>query len=164
MRVAASIEGTDLFGDVHLVDGNDHLGRPLGLIFEPSVGHSQVKIASYFDGRISPEEDFPVIIDGFKDWGEVDVQLREILKAHGVEEDFYFLCLRVGDHLAGDVDSVRLVEDIESDMVGEVGVSDLLERGESDLDDVLDLSAGYLSGVGRTPGTLRMTSSTSIWQ
>lgn len=49
-------------------------------------------------------------------------------------------------------------------MVGEVGVSDLFERAESDLDDVLDLSAGDLFGRMRTPGTLRMTSSTSIWQ
>ena len=105
-----------------------------------------------------------MVIDCLEHGGEVDVQLRKILKAHGVEENFHFLSLGVGDDLTGHVDTVGLIEDIVSHVVGEIGVSDLFERAESDLDDVLDFSAGDLHLILYTPGTLLMTSSTSIWQ
>lgn len=164
MGVAASIEGTDILRNVHLVDCNHHLSRPLSLVLEPSVGHSEVQIASHLDRRISPQEDLPVVVDSLKNRGEVDVQLREILEAHRVEKDLHLLALGIGHHLPGNVDAVGLVEDVETHMVGKVGIPDLLVGTETNLNNMFGLLSGDLGEWQRTPGTLLMSSSTSIWQ
>ena len=92
--------------------GNCHLGAPFQFVLEPSVGDSQIEIACDFEGRVGPEEDFPMVVDWLEDGCEVDIELWEIFEAHGVEEDFYFLSFGVGEDLSGDVDSVGLIVDI----------------------------------------------------
>lgn len=164
MRIAASVKGTNIFRNVHLVDSNHHLSRPLSLILKPSIRHTEVQISSHFQRRISPQEDFPVVVHSLKNRGEVDIQLRKVLKAHRVEKDLHFLSLGVSDHLSGNVDAIGLIEDVKTEMIGKISVSDLFVGAESALDDMFDLFASDLHEERLTPGTLRMTSSTSIWQ
>jgi len=45
------------------------------------------------DRRIGPEEDFPVIIDVFKDGGEADVQHGKIFVSMGIPVNFDFFSL-----------------------------------------------------------------------
>ena len=144
MRVAASVPRSDIFGNVHLIVGNGHLGAPLQFVLEPSVGNSQIEVARDFEGRVCPEEDFPVVVDGLEDRGEVDVELGEIFEAERVEEDLDFLAFGVGDDLSGDVDAVGLVEDVEAEVVGQPGKPDLFHGRQAHLDDLFDFSAGDL--------------------
>ena len=141
MRIAASVEGSNVLRNVHLVTCHCHLSTPLLLILKPGIGDSQVEISSDFEGRISPEEDFPMVVDSLKDRCEVNVDLRHIFKGLRIMEDFNFLSLGVGDNLPAYIDSVGLIEDIDSHVVGEVGIPDLLHRSESNSDDML----GFLS-------------------
>jgi len=45
------------------------------------------------DGRISPKEDFPMIIDVFKDGGEADVQHGKIFVSMSIPVNFDFFSL-----------------------------------------------------------------------
>ena len=80
-------------------------------------------------------------------------------------EDLNFLSFGVGDNLPAHIDSVRLIEDVDAHVIGQVGISDLLHRCESNRDYMFRLFSGHLSiNIWCTPGTLLMSSSTSIWQ
>lgn len=76
MWITSSIEGPNILWDVHLINSDSHLCRPFKLIFKPGVWNSKVQIASYFNWRISPEEDFPMIVYCLENGCEVDVKLR----------------------------------------------------------------------------------------
>jgi hypothetical protein len=105
-----------------------------------------------------------MVVHRLKNRGKVNVKLRQIFKAHGIEENLNLLTLGIGDNLTGNVDTVGLIEDVKAEVVSEIGISDLLKRAQSDFDDVLNFSASNLDYEECTPGTRRMTSSTSIWQ
>ena len=79
-----------------------------------------------------------MVVNCFQDRGKSHVQSGHILKSEGVPEDLNFLALGVGDDLPSDVDRIGEVEDVESQIVGQVGIVDLLKRGEPELHDVLD--------------------------
>ena len=66
--------------------------------------------------------------------------------------------------MSGDVDTVGLIENIQSEVICEVGISDLLIRSQAYFNYMLDFFASNLDYEDVTPGTLRITSSTSIWQ
>lgn len=164
MRVSGGIEWTDIFRNVHLILSYHHLGWELLFILEPGVGHTEIQITGNLDGIISPQEDFPMVVDGFKNGCEANIQSGEILKTEGVPIDFYFLTFRVGHYLPGNVDLVGEVEHIQPKGICEICVINLFEGCETELDNVFHFFSGDLNRQKCTPGTLLITSSTSIWQ
>ena len=133
-----------------MVSSDGLFSGPLELVLEPSVGDAQIKISGDFDWRIGPEENFPVVVDSFQDWGESNVEQGHVFEAEGIPEDFDFLSFGVGDDLSGKVDLIGHIEDVEPEIVGEVGIIYLLEGGQSKFDDVFDFFSGDLQGYDKS--------------
>lgn len=70
-----------------------------------------------------------MIIYCFQYWSKVDVQLRKVLEAERVKENLHLLSFGVSDDLAGDIDTVGLIKNIEAEVVGKPGVPDLFHWG-----------------------------------
>lgn len=87
---------------------------------------------------------------------ETDIQHGEILELKTIPHDFDLLALGVGDDLSRDVDLVRQVEYVETEVVGQVRVVQLFVGGQAQFDDVLDFLAGDLNRSRGTPGTRRI--------
>ena len=164
MWVAACIKRTDVFRDVRLIQSNHHLCTPFSLILKPCIWHSQIEISCHFNGRVSPKENLPMIINCFKDWGKVDIQNWQIFETHRVPENLNFLSFWVGHNLSGYVDTIRCIKYIVTHMISQIGISDLFVGSKTHLYDMFDFFTSNLDSTFNTPGTLLMTSSTSIWQ
>lgn len=136
--ITRSIERSDVFGDIHLVLSNHHLSRELLLILEPGVGDTQIKIASYFNSRVSPQKDLPMIIHWLKNWSETNVQHTHVFPAERIPEYLNFLSFRIGNNLSSNINLVGSIEDIKSEIVGKISEVNLLQGWKTKLNNMLN--------------------------
>ena len=92
----------------------------------------KVEVAEGMDGRVSPKENFPMEVYVLHNWSKSDTEHREILEHLRIPVDLDLLSLGVGHDLSGDVHLVCRVENVEPDIVSNVGKVDFLVRGESE--------------------------------
>lgn len=79
MRISRSWIWSLVFRDIELILLGIRFHPPFLFIFEPSAWHIQIKIVVRFNGWICPKEDFPVIIDTFKDRSKTNIEKCNIL-------------------------------------------------------------------------------------
>lgn len=103
-----------IFWNWHLTVRDDQLVGQFHLVFEPGVRNQQVKVTSWLDGWISPQEDLPMVVDVFEDWCKSDTQEWHIFPCQTIPHDFHFLTFGVGDNLSSHVDLIRDVKDIKT--------------------------------------------------
>lgn len=139
--VAGRAEWPDVLGDVHLVLRDVQLVGVLALVLEPGVGHRQIEVARWLDGRVSPQEDLPMVVSLLHDRRKTHVQHSQILVLQAVPHDFYLLALGVGDDLPGDVHLVGQVEHVQPQIVHDVGVVELFVGAQAQFDDMFNLFA-----------------------
>lgn len=163
--VSWGVECSDVFWKVHLVLGNDHFGWKFLFILEPSIRDTQVKISCDLYCRVSPQKDLPMVIHRFQNRSKSDIQRSHILKDERIPENLNLLTFRVGNNLTSNIDLVREVKDIKTNIVCKVSIVNLLKWRKSKFNNMLNLfSCDLYYYYEYTPGTLLMTSSTSIWQ
>ena len=79
-----------------------------------------------------------MVVDVFHDWSEADVEHGEVFEGLRVPVDLDLLSFGageerlLGDDLSSDVDLVGHVEDVETDVVGDVGEVDFFVGVESE--------------------------------
>lgn len=99
---------------------------PFMFIFEPRNWDVQIEIGVGFDGRVTPEENFPVVISKFHNGCKSDIQHSQIFVGLSVPHNFDFFSFTISDYLTSDKDLVGQVKYVESDVVGNISVIDLL--------------------------------------
>ena len=101
MGVASSWETTDVFRKGLLITQDVHLLPPLALVLEPSAGHTlsqqacyQIEVDQWMDWWVSPEKDFPVVVNIFHDRSETNAEHCQVFEGLPVPIDFDLLSLR----------------------------------------------------------------------
>lgn len=79
MRITRSWIWSLVFRDIELILLGVRFHPPFLFIFEPSARNIQVKIVVWLNGRVSPKEDFPVVVNTFKHRGKADIEKCNIL-------------------------------------------------------------------------------------
>lgn len=100
MRVASSWEPSDVLRQSHLVTQDVHLLPPLTLVLEPSVWNTlcqryayQIEVDKRMDWWVSPEEDFPVVINVLHDWSKTDTEHGQVFEGLPVPVNLDLLSL-----------------------------------------------------------------------
>ena len=80
-----------------------------------------------------------MIVHGLQNGRKSNVQHAHILPTERVPKNFHFLPFRIGHNLTGDIHLIGVVENIQTQVVGNVSEIDLLKGGKPELHNVLNL-------------------------
>jgi len=134
-------ERSSILGNVHLIFCHGEVETRVHLVFEESVGHTEIVIGVNTNGQIAGNG-IPRVLMQFPNRSITPVHHGHFIIDTSRPEDFNFLTFGVSHNLTQDVGLIGFIENIDTVVHNEVSVIDFFVRGKTHSLDFKDLTAG----------------------